>query len=227
MMSKEKTGSVSMGQIKKNCRLIIVLTAILSLGGCLSLARKTPSFFYYTLEYAAPQTPGLKPLDTDIYVERFVANPPYDTDRMIYRPKRFERDAYLYHRWRTRPAEMVSSLLARDLRKSRAFHRVYREFLPPRTAYLLQGVVEDFLEWDSSHHGEALLRLRIILSSTAGPGENEESLFEKTYVARKPLEGKGPRDLARAMSQALKEISGLILQDIHHVLETRQSARQE
>jgi len=227
MMSEEKNGFASTRQMKKNYWLIIALLAALSLYGCLSFERKTPSFFYYTLEYAVPQTPGLQPLNTDIYVERFVANPPYDTDRMIYRRKQFERDTYLYHRWRTRPAEMASSFVARDLRESHAFHRVYREFLPPGAAYRLQGVVEDFLEWDSSGHREALLRLRIILSRTLGSGGNEKSLFEKTYVARKPLEGKGPRDLARAMSQALKEVSAGLIQDIRHVLQKQPVARKE
>ena len=218
-------GLESMSRMTKNSWMVIVLASTLFLWGCLSLERKTPSFFYYTLEYAVPQIPGIKPLNAAVYVERFVANPPYDTDRMIYRQEKFERDAYLYHRWRTRPAEMISFLLARDLRASRVFHRVYREYLPPVGGYKLKGVVEDFLEWDSREHKEAVLRLRIILSKGNASFGNEKSLFEKTYLARKIIQHENPNGLAQAMSQALKEVSGAVIKDIYHVLEKQDTSR--
>lgn len=219
MNTSGKRGLVSLKQMAKSFWLIIALIALLCLGGCLNLKRKTPAFYYYTLEYAAPQIPDLNPLNADIYVERFVAVPPFDTDRMIYRRRKFGRHAYLYHRWQTRPAGTASFLLARDLRESHAFHRIYREYLPPAGAYRLKGVVEDFLGWDSPDHREAVLRLRIILSKGNGSDGKETTLFEKTYLARRSTKSEDPRGLARAMSQALKEVSARLIKDIHRVIE--------
>ncbi len=216
-----------MTQTAKNRCLIIGLALFLCLGGCLDLKQKTPAFYYYTLEYTAPHIQGTKTLKSDLYVDRFIADPPYDTERMIYSRNKFEREAYLYHRWERRPGEMVSSLLARDLRESRTFHRVYREYLPPTDAYRLKGVVEDFLERDFSGHREAFLRMRIILSKPDKSTGNERILSEKTYLARKSLKSESPEGLAWAMSQALKEVSASLIKDISHILEKQASTLKE
>lgn len=224
MKSKQKRGLAPIGRAMRSLGSCMAVFMLLLSAGCLNLERKTPTFHYYLLEYEAPRISGLKPLKADIYVGRFVANAPYGSELMIYRDKKYGRDAYLYHRWRTRPAEMTQGLLARDMRESRVFHRVYREFLPRTASYELRGVVEEFLERNSSASREAVLSLRVMLSKYGESGEMKAPFFEKTYRAHQLLKQENPPGLASAMSLALREVSAVLIKDIHRVIERRATA---
>ena len=218
MMNPEKGYLVSMNREARHSWVIITLLIFLLLPGCLNLKRETPSFYYYTLEYATPKGKKIKPLRVAIQVERFLARPPYDTDRMIIRNKAFQRTSYSYHRWREKPAQMASFLLARDLRKSGAFRDVYREYHPDWVRYRLTGVIEDFLEWDKADQNEAVLRLRIILTRRDLKTIRETPLMDKTYHAHETVTNHRASAMAAAMSRAMKDISRNVIHDVYEVI---------
>jgi len=149
-------------------RYIVIILIIFSLAfsGCISLKQPNMKFEFYTLEYDALNTdaslvPDQKP--TILKIKYFSAAPIYNTDRIIYSDQRFKRTPYFYHRWKVKPAEFVTYFLSRDLKESGLFEAV----LPPASGSLhthsVEGVVDDFFEWDSNDSWEAVLSISVTL----------------------------------------------------------------
>ena len=82
-------------------------------------------------------------------------------------------------------------------------------------AYILEGSVDEFLEWDKKNSWEAFLSLSITLIHENEPDISKKILFQKTYQITKPCRQKNPRALAEAMSLAMSEISEQIIFDIY------------
>jgi ABC-type uncharacterized transport system auxiliary subunit len=187
-------------------------------GGCVSFKQPRNRIQHYTLEYVSPEITDLKPLPVSLKVERFSVAPAYNTNRIIYRDGSFKRDEYFYHKWRANPADMVASFLSRDIRNSGLFKAV----LPQETGFpfscVLEGSVDEFVEWDAPEAWKAVLSVTITLLAPNEPDVSKRILFQKTYQAEKPFPEKNPRGLAQAMSLAMADISMNVIRDIYAVL---------
>ena len=200
--------------------LFFLLIIFLTLGpaACLDLKQPRNKIDYYTLEYDPP-APGNQPLlSAPIRVNQFSVSPIYNTNRIIYREGFFKREAYVYHKWRANPADVVTYLLRRDLQQSGLFKAaVSRESRLP-SAYVLEGSVDEFLEWNKKTGWEAFLSLSIVLMQENEPDISKKILFQKTYFSNKPCRQKNPGALAEAMSSAMSEISAHIMLDIYKAI---------
>ncbi len=107
-----------MNQIWKS--LIIVLLILATLG-CVGTRSSTRKIEYYTLEYPPPSREALNPLPLSLLIKRFRVDPLYNSTKIIYRDQKFKRAAYHYHKWRAHPGDLVSYLLARDMRAAGLF----------------------------------------------------------------------------------------------------------
>jgi len=201
-------------------KILFILPGIATLlGACLNLKQPSNKIEFYTLEYDPPQLSDHKPLPCAIRLEPFTVAPEYNSDRIIYRDKSFKRDSYVYHRWHANPGNLVTSFLGRDMKNSGLFKAVlpYDTRLP--SSYLLEGSVNEFLEWDAEEKWEAVLTLSITLMAGNEPDVNQRILFQKNYHAREPCKQKNPRALADAMSQAMSMISREIIETLYNHLE--------
>jgi hypothetical protein len=81
--------------------------------------------------------------------------------------------------------------------------------------------VDEFFEWDTAKEWKAVLSLAITLMAHNEPDISKRVLFQRAYRTVKPCKEKHPSALARAMSLAMKEISGEILEDIYTILQER------
>ena len=191
--------------------IIIVLgMVILMLTGC--VGGKTPAvkFDYYTLEYETPAAGDAEmheALPVVLRLERFTAAPEYETDRIIYRDSSNKRSAYYYHKWRAVPADLVTFFLKRDLAESGRFIGV----LPPESGsgytHVLDGTVEEFLEWDDDASCEAIITVNIVLLNPKEADATKQVLLQQRFVAREQCEKKQPAFVARAMSRAMAKLS--------------------
>ncbi len=205
---RHKTVSVS---------LLLVCIA-LAMAACLNLKQPRTKIEYYTLEYDPPVPDHHPPLCEPIRLNQFVVSPIYNTNRIIYREGLFKREAYVYHKWRANPADVITYLLRRDLQQSGLFKAVVSRESRLPSAYVLEGSVDEFLEWNTKTGWEAFLSLSIILMQENEPDISKKILFQKTYFSNKPCRQKNPGALAEAMSSAMSEISAQIMLDIYNAI---------
>lgn len=198
--------------------LFLLVSLSFLFGACPGVKQPTSKVQFYTLEYDPPQMTGVKPLNSAIRMERFGVAPTYNTSRIIYREESFKRNAYFYYKWRANPGDLVTYFLSRDMRQSGLFRAVlpHDSRVPP--SHKLEGTVDEFFERDKDENWEAVLSVSIVFMAENEPAISKRILFQKTYRAEEACKQKNPRALAEAMSHAMAEISGEIIQDIYDYL---------
>ena len=198
-------------------KLVFVCCLILCfmLCACSSFKQPRTKVDFYTLEYDPPALEELDPLPVVLRLQRFGVSPTYNTNRLIYRDDSFEREAYLYHKWRANPGDLVSYFLGRDLRQSGLFNGVLAYDSQSPASFMLEGFVDEFLEWDEGNVWHAVLTISITLMVENEPDISRKILFQKTYHAKEPSTKKHPQELAAAMSQAMSKISREVTMDIY------------
>jgi ABC-type uncharacterized transport system auxiliary subunit len=200
-------------------RLLFLCVSLFFLAGaCASFKQPRNQVQHYILEYTSPEIKDLKPLQISLKIDRFSVAPAYNTNRIIYRDGSFKRDEYFYHKWRSNPADMVASFLSRDIRNTGLFTAVLPEGTDFPFSCVLEGSVDEFVEWDSPEGWKAVLTVTVALMAANEPEVSKRILFQKTYRAEKPFTEKNPRGLAQAMSLAMGDISTRIIRDIYSVL---------
>ena len=214
-----KQGDLTMRQ-HTNIRNTWVLFPILLLFliSCGSLSKPSNKIEQYSLEYDPAPASGLKPLPHVVRVERFSVAPVYNTTQMIYRESSFKRDAYVYHRWRSNPGDLVSYFLTRDMKQSGLFKAVVPYDSRQTSNFVLEGSVDEFLEWDSENIWNAVLTFSITLIAENEPDVSTRVLYQKTYHTKKPCKMKTPRAMVEAMSEGMAELSAQMILDMHNIL---------
>nr|CBX29075.1 hypothetical protein N47_J00560 [uncultured Desulfobacterium sp.] len=189
----------------------------LMLSGCGGFGGSETKTDFYTLEYDPPKLAGLNTLPFIIKVDRF-KSPLYNSDKISYRKNDFQTDEYLYHRWETDPARLVSYFLFRDIKNSGLFKGVFTYEAGFPATHSVSGTVDEFFEDDRGKTWEAVLSLDIVLMAENEPDLSKKILFQKKYSTRKECAKKNPKALAEAMSKAMQELSGQIINDIYKSL---------
>jgi cholesterol transport system auxiliary component len=187
--------------------------------GCMGVVKAPKEAIkYYTLEYDPPKAVVQNRLPAVIRVPRFQVDPPYNSHRMIYTDQAFQRNAYHYHQWRANPGDLITAFMARDLRQSSIVKAVFVYSGSIPASHVIEGVVEEFYEKDSRSGWYAVLSVSITLIKVKGADISQRILFQKSYHVQKKCLKKNPQALARAMSQAMAEVSELAIKDIQRAL---------
>jgi ABC-type uncharacterized transport system auxiliary subunit len=206
-------------------RSLKIVCACLSLAfissGCVNLKQPSYKIDYFALEYEPLPVANLKPLPHVLKVTRFRAAPVYNTTQMIYRNGPFRREAYTYHKWRTNPGDLVSSLLERDIQRSGLFKAVISHESRLSASYVLEGSVDEFLESDTEGALQAILTVSTTLVAARERDITKSVLFQKAFHAAMPCEEKSPKAFAEAMSQAMAQVSQDIIRSLHTHLKFR------
>ena len=199
--------------------LLIGLTLLFS--ACLDLKQSSNKIDYYSLEYDPPRMRGVQPVAEVIKVEQFSVAPIYNTHKIIYRDKSYQRAAYTYHKWRASPGESVTFFLARDMQQSQLFKAILTRNSKFPYTYVLEGSVDEFLESDTANGCQAVLALSIVFMAEDETDMDKKIRFQKTYQMRKPCKQGNPMALAEAMSLAMSEASAKIINDVYENLTDR------
>jgi ABC-type uncharacterized transport system auxiliary subunit len=194
---------------------LLLLTLLVSIYGCMNLKQPYRKIDYYTLEYDPPKLSLSEPLSLTLRMERFTVAPTYNTSHMVFRDKSFKRNTYVYHQWRANPADLVAHFLYRDIRQSGLCKAVLPHSSSFTASYVLDGSVDEFFEWDTNGHWQAILSLGITLMVDNEPDVSEQIIFQKNYHAKEKCKRKNPQALAEAMSRAMTELSRQIMEDIY------------
>ncbi|MFO7598197.1 MAG: ABC-type transport auxiliary lipoprotein family protein [Candidatus Desulfacyla sp.] len=198
--------------------VFLSLSVLYFWGGCANFKQPRNQVQHYTLEYTSPEIEGLTPLPVSIKVDRFSVAPAYNSNRIIYRDASFKRDEYFYHKWRANPGDMVADFMGRDIRNSGLFKAVLTHESGFPFSCVLEGSVDEFVEWDAPEGWKAVLSVTVTLMTTNEPDVSKRILFQKTYREEEPFMEKNPQGLAQAMSVAMRDISTSAIRDIYSVL---------
>ena len=203
-------------------RNISFLLIFISIGfaGCIGANQPAIKIAHYTFEYDSPKFNRFKPLPFVIRVVKFQTAPSYDVNRIIFKTGAYKRDAYHYHRWRTKPGDLVTSFLARDLQKSSLFKAVFVFDNRLPSSHIITGTVDEIFEEDGEDVWKAVLSVSITLIKENEPDINKRVLFQNRYQVKEVCKEKTLHALAEAMSKAMLLISEAIISDIYHALAT-------
>ncbi len=186
--------------------------------GCAAPRHLNDDIKSYFLEYEPSAFCDHPLLPVVIGISPFSVVPAYDTNHIIYREGAFERQAYFYHRWQVNPGSLVSTLLARDMKKAGLFAGVVSSDSRIVPDYWLEGSVEEFLEWDREEQWEARLSINIVLLTEQKSATRNRVLLQKGFTVTKPCAKRTPEALAAAMSQAMAEVSHQVIDEVHRTL---------
>jgi ABC-type uncharacterized transport system auxiliary subunit len=196
--------------------LFMVLISGCSLG-------KRPSYLVnqFTLEYPSPILKELNSTSELLRVEQFSVAQTFNTSAMIYKEGPNLRNVDPYNRWRTRPGEMATEYLARDLRNSGLFRAIISHNDSEETRYLLEGQVDEFLEASEKDGRTAVLSLYITFLDLKKRETAEKVIFQRDYKVVEPYGEKTPAGLAQGMSKAMEKISRQIILDLQDAVKNR------
>lgn len=197
---------------------VLALCLFCVLSSCLNFKQERMKIDYYILEYDPPGSGSHESLPAVVRIEPFRVAPPYDTHRMIYGEGSFKRDAYVYHRWRVNPGDLITYYLRRDLRESGIFKGVLPQESRSPSTHVIEGSVEEFYERNQESDGEAVLAITITLMKSQEPDISKRIVFQRTYGSTKALGERSPQALAVAMSQSMAALSKEIIKDIYVAL---------
>ncbi|MBU1054380.1 MAG: membrane integrity-associated transporter subunit PqiC [Proteobacteria bacterium] len=208
---------ISLKAFPKIYFVFLVLSIFFILSGCGGFGGSEKKIDYYTLEYSAPLPAGSNNLPFVINIGRF-KSPLYNSDKIVYRINDFQTNEYVYHRWEKDPARLVSYFLFRDLKNSGLFKGVFTFDAGFAATHSVSGTVDGFFEDDRGKTWEAVLSLDIVLMAENEPDLSRKIIFQRKYATRKVCAKKNPKALAEAMSKAMHELSGQIINDIYKSL---------
>ena len=196
--------------------LLMVLVSGCSLGG-------KPSYLVnqYALEYPSPILKELNSINELIKVEQFSVAQLFNTSAMIYSEGPNIRNVDPYNRWRTKPGEIATEYLVRDLRNSGLFRAVISYNDSEDTRYLLEGQVDEFLEVSEKDGRKAVLSLNITFLDLKKRHTAEKVIFQRDYKVVEPYTGKTPAALAQGMSRAMGKVSRQIILDLQDAVKSR------
>jgi cholesterol transport system auxiliary component len=198
--------------------LLLPLSLLVIANGCSFFPPPTQEISFYTLEYEVQKTPPPEPLPVAIKLERFGAAPEYNSSRIVYRDDAYQRSPYVYHKWQAKVGDIVYYSLTRDFARSGFFKAVFTDEIRFPASYRIGGFVNEFGEWDREPVWMAVNVVNIILFAEGEPDARKRILFQKTYRAEVPLNGKNPSALAEAMSQAMAQVSSEIIEDVYNAI---------
>jgi ABC-type uncharacterized transport system auxiliary subunit len=199
-----------------------VLTFLLMIlaSGCSFGAKTTYQVNQYTLEYPSPVLKEPAQVKELIRVERFSVANAFNTSAIVYRDGPHLRNIDPYNRWRTKPGEMVTDFLIRDLRHSGLFQAVFSYNQTQATRYLLEGQVNEFLESKEKDGLKAVLNLNITFLDLSKKEITEKVVFQRDYRYSEPLEEKTYGGLAQAMSKVMEKFSRQMMMDLYQAIST-------
>jgi ABC-type uncharacterized transport system auxiliary subunit len=185
--------------------------------GCAGGHRPAIKTSFYLFEYDPPVISQGNPLPETLRVKRFEISPAYDTENIVFSEKKFTREDYNYHKWRSNPRDLATYYLTRDLSRSQLFKAVFPYYALEPTSYCVTGTVDEFYE-TGGEAWEAVLSLNVVLLKENEPDLGKRVVFQKHYSVRKICAEKTPTGIAQAMGSAMSDISGKIIADIHQRL---------
>jgi ABC-type uncharacterized transport system auxiliary subunit len=213
--------SFTKGKRQEFPKLGFILLLMILVSGCGLGAKPAYLVNQYTLEYTPPVLKEMAQINELIKVERFSVAQTFDSLMMVYKEGPNLRNVDAYNRWRTKPGDMVTDNLARDLRNSGLFRAVFSYNNSEETRYLLEGQVDEFLEVSEKDGRKAILTLNVTFLDLKKEDITDKVIFQRDYRFIEPFAEKTPEVFARGMSKAMEKFSKQVISDVYQAIKNR------
>ncbi len=214
-------GSMTRGKRQGYLKISFILLLMILASGCGLGAKPAYLVNQYTLEYPSPVSKEMARINELIKVERFSIARTFDSLMMVYKDSPNLRNVDAYNRWRTKPGDMVTENLTRDLRNSGLFRGVLSHSNSEETRYVLEGEVDEFLEVNQEDGRKAVITLNVTFLDLNKKDGVDRVIFQRDFKVAEPYTEKTPAGLAQGMSKAMEKISKQIILDLQNVLKSR------
>jgi ABC-type uncharacterized transport system auxiliary subunit len=221
MRRKTMERSFTKGKRRRYLKRGFILLLIILASGCSLGAKPAYLVNQYTLEYTSPVLKEMAQINELIKVERFSTAQAFDSLMMVYKEGPNLRNVDAYNRWRTKPGDMVTDNLSRDLRNSGLFRAVFSYNNNEETRYLLEGQVDEFLEVDEKDGRKAILTLSVTFLDLKKEDTTDKVIFQRDYRFIEPFAEKTPEAFAKGMSRAMEKFSKQVISDIFQAIKNR------
>ncbi len=195
--------------------LILLTCFSMAYFGCVSKQDREIQTKFYTFEYEPPSIQEKILLDVSIKIERFRSSSFYESNRIVFKEGSGRIDSYFYHRWWSRPSDLITYFLLRDMKNTGLFRAVLPFDTNMPFTHIIEGYLEEIYEKDNPDKWYAVLNINITLVTAEEPDPAKKFLFQKHYRQKEPCESKTPMALAEAMSKAMSRVSESIILDIY------------
>jgi ABC-type uncharacterized transport system auxiliary subunit len=140
--------------LRRRFTLAMVLVGLPVLAGCGSARYPTS----YILNLPAPASPPVPAPDVrgTLAVDEFGCPRYLCEGRIVYRPTAEEIGFYEFHRWATRPSDMIGQYVADTIRSLGLFKSVALQQTGVEAAYVLKGAIERLEEVDQGNDVRAV-----------------------------------------------------------------------
>lgn len=213
--------SFTKGKRQGCLKLGFILLFIILASGCSLGAKPAYLVNQYTLEYTPPVLKEMAQINELIKVERFSIAQAFDSLMMVYKEGPNLRNVDAYNRWRTKPGDMVTDSLSRDLRNSGLFRAVFSYNDNEETRYLLEGQVDEFLEVSERDGRKAVLSLNVTFLDLKKKDTIDKVIFQRDYRFIEPIAEKTPGGFAKGMSKAMEKFSKQVIPDVYQAIKSR------
>jgi len=175
---------------------------------------------HYVLGYPPPAPAAPPRLDAALKVERFGAPPVINTQKMLIASQGHQISQYQYHQWQGYPADMVSSLLTRDLQAARRYTAVFGPDSSQMPRFRLEGGLVRFVQMEGKP-GKAELRLEVTLLDYHQKNVVKQVMFQRSYAQSEAMASSDAAAQAQALSQALAKISPRLRAEVAAAISAR------
>ena len=183
-----------------------ILGCSLLLAGCAGGGGSIPEPRIYRIAVPPPSNTAASPRPLTLGVAVLGGAETYRQERLVYRTTPYQVAFYPYDRWEMAPVEMVTDALIGHLRGAGLFRRVVPYGRDGRADYVLRGRLLRFDQEDtgSGTQWTAVVELEYqVVDPLKG-----DVLASGTVRATRPVEGREPAAIVRALSVATGEALG-------------------
>jgi ABC-type uncharacterized transport system auxiliary subunit len=166
-----------------------------------------PRVRYYTLEVPHARPEGSPALGRHIAVQRFRADRPLASDRIVYRENGHEVNFYEYQRWANPPTELVTGYVLHLLKDGGGYARVTAAVDGGRSDFTLQGRIHRFEEVDNGKEVSASVALEAELVDS----RTRASVWRGEAACTRPLPSRDLTGVVRGIHECLDETAGKLL----------------
>ena len=203
-------------------RVLLIVSALLSQGGCFSVGTAPPDHFY-RLELTSPDLRfDTAVLPGTIQVTRPSADALTGERYLLYREngQSMQVHHHPYHQWIDSPTLLLQQEIARYLRSSQLADHVVTPQHRARVDYLLSCRIAKF-ERVLDESPRVVMELELGLTQM----RNREPLLLQTYREEQPTRGKGVAASIEAYDQALAKILKRFVADASNIPLTAQAKK--
>lgn len=205
--------------------LLVLPGFLMTADGCVNFSRPYQEVFYYHVDYSPPPVAGMRQEGMIVRLGSFNAAPSYQSLKIVYSTSTHRRKSYDYHHWVVSPSDMLAELLERDMTASGLYSAVVsiRSSLAPH--YELEGTIEEIYEKDEGEAWYAVLSVRCAAFAYPESFGKKQILYQKVYRSSVRTVNKTPEGVVRAMSDAVKDLSRRIQEDLNAAIVEHEKRR--